>query len=170
MKKFVIGFIALAILATGALFVFGQTAAKVDGKEHGKRFGKGGHHRGGGRGMGMGMAFKGLDLTDAQKTQAKEIAGASRTKLSSVFEAVKANRGKMQAATANGAFDEASVTALANEQAALSAQMIVERARVKSQMFAILTDEQKAKLAEMKAKRGERFKARKAMKAEKVSE
>ena len=45
-----------------------------------------------------------------------------------------------------------------------------KRQRMKSQLFAVLTGEQKAKLAEMKAKAGERRKARKAAKAEKVSE
>lgn len=168
MKKIIIAILATALLATGAMFVFGQTATTTEGtkaERHGKMRKGGGHRRGG-----KGFAFRALDLTDAQKAQMKEIRTASRAKLSPAREAMKANRSKMNAATANGAFDEAAVTAIAGEQATLSAQMIVERERVKSQMFAILTDAQKSKLAEMKAKRGEGRKARRAMKAEKVSE
>jgi periplasmic protein CpxP/Spy len=171
MKKFVIAFIGVAVLVTGAAFVFAQTAATTDDKkvEGHRKFRRGGMRRGGHH-HGMGMAFKALGLTEAQKAQSKEIMEASRAKLAPVFQAMKANRGKMLAATENGSFDEAAVTALANEHATLSAQMMVERARVKSQMFAILTDEQKAKLAEIKAKRGEGRKGHRAAKAEKVSE
>ena len=80
----------------------------------------------------------------------------------------------MEALTANGAFDEGQVSALANEQGSLMAKMTVERARVKSQIAAILTDEQKAKTAQMrdqfKQKMQERFKARQTEKAPTDSE
>lgn len=170
MKKFLFALIALSLLVTSAVFVFGQTAPatgdkKVDGA---KKVRKGGHHRRGGRGKGFG--FRGLELTEAQKAQVKEITTASRAKLAPVREALRANRQKMQAATANGTFDEAAVTAAAGEAASLRAQMTVERLKVRSQIFGILTDEQKAKLSEAKAKRGERRKARRGAKAEKVSE
>lgn len=161
MKKAIIAVLALVVIATGVMFAVGQRSA--DGKKGG--WGKrGGHHRG------MGMAFRGLDLTAEQKTKVKELHSANREGLKSIMESLKANHGKMETLTANGAFDEAQVTALANERASLSAKLIVERQRIKSQMFSILTDEQKAKLAEQKATRVERFKARKAVKAEKVSE
>lgn len=147
----------------GVIFAVGQKAP--DGGHGGRWGGRGGHHRGGG-----GMMLRGLDLTEEQKAKVKDLHEASRANLQSVRESLKANREKMEALTANGAFDEAQVTALANKQAALSAKMIVEHQRVKSQTFAILTDEQKTKLAEIKAKRAERRNERKAAKAEKVSE
>lgn len=162
MKKILIAILALAVLAAGVMFAVGQE--RTGGGKRGG-FGKRGHHRGG-----FGMLFRGLDLTEEQKAKLKEFRTASRTNLQPTREALKANRQKMQELTANGAFDEAQVTALANEQAALSAKMIVERQRMKSQLFSILTAEQKAKLAELKAKRAEGRKARKAAKAEKVSE
>jgi len=160
MKKALIAVLALAVLAAGVIFAVGQTASKGD-KGQGRR---GGHHRG------AVMAFHALGLTEDQKVKLKELRAASRTSIKPVREAMKANREKMRTLTANGAFDEAQVTALANEQAGLQAKLIVERQRMKSQLFAVLTDEQKAKLADMKAKAGERRKARKAAKAEKVSE
>ena len=159
MKKILIAILALAVLVTGVIFAVGQKA------EHG------GHRGVGRRGMhrGAGMMFRGL-LTEEQKTKLKELRTASRDSLKPTFEALKANRQKMRELTANGAFDEALVTALANEGAALRAKLIVERQRMKSQLFSMLTDEQKAKLAEIKAKRAEGRKARRAAKAEKVSE
>ncbi len=160
MKKAIIAILALAVLATGVLFAVGQTA-ETDKKNWGRR---GGHHRG------MGMAFRALGLTEDQKAKLKELRTASRASNKSVREALKAKREKMRTLTANGSFDEAQITALANEQAGLQAKLIVERQRMKSQLFAILTDEQKAKLAEIKAKAGERRKARKTAKAEKVSD
>lgn len=160
MKKALIAILALAVLATGVMFAVGQKAA--DGE---RGFGKRGHHRGG-----MGRMFRGLDLTEDQKAKLKQLHTASRTNLQSTREALKANRQKMQESTATGAFDEAQITALANEQAALSAKLIVERQRMKSQFFSLLTDAQKTKLAEIKAKRSEGRKARRAAKADKVSE
>ena len=69
---------------------------------------------------------------------------------------MKANHQRMYEATANGNFDEAAVTVIANEQAAIMAKMTVERERVKSLTYALLTADQKAKAAEMKAKFAER--------------
>lgn len=161
MKKIILGILVTALVAAGVIVAIGQS-----NERHGPRkFGERGHHRGG-----FGMMFRGLDLTDEQKAKLKKFRTASRTNMQPTREALKANREKMQELTANGAFDEAQVTALANEQAALQAKMIVERQRMKAKLFSILTDEQKAKMAEMKAKRFERRKAHRSSKAPEVSE
>ena len=165
MKKAIIAVLAFVVLATGVIFAVGQKAG--DGHKDGKgKWAKRAGHRGGG----MGFGFRGVELTDDQKAKFKELRQASGESIKPLRQSLKAVREKMQAATANGAFDEAAVTALANEQASISAKMIVERQRAKAQFFALLTDEQKAKAAEMKAKRGERKHARKVAKAEKVGE
>lgn len=153
MKKVFIAIIALAVLATGVIFAVAQKASEEDKGHHGRR---GGHHRG------MGLGLRVIDLTDEQKVKIKEIRQANKAALQPLREAQKASRAKIAELTANGTFDEAQITALANEQAAAHAKLIVERQRVRSQIFALLTDEQKAKLAEMKAKRGERRKHRRA--------
>jgi protein CpxP len=162
MKKFIVALLALVVVATGVIFAVGQQSADAG---HGKRGKRGGHHRGGG-----GLCLRGIELTEDQKARIKEIREASRTAIAPIRGEMKASREKLRALTANGAFDEAQVTAAANEQAAVSAKLIVQRQKVRSQIFALLTDEQKAKLAENKAKRTERRKARKEAKAEKVGE
>lgn len=163
MKKITAIILGIAIIAIGGIFVIAQTAQTGEGGTE-KRGGKrgAGMHRGMGGGMhgGGGMMFRGLDLTDEQKAQMKAIHEANKGTMQPLMEAMKANRQRMQEATANGAFDEATVTAIANEHGTLSAQMMVARQRVMSQTFAILTPEQKAKAAEMRQKRGEGFKGR----------
>jgi len=139
-KKVVVGIIAVAVVAVGALLIFSQRAG-----------GRIGHGMGHGSDRVAGM-LRGLDLSDEQKAKVKEIFDASKERSEPIREAMKANREKLEQATANGAFDEAAVTALANEGAGLSAQATVERLRAKSQVFALLTDEQKAKAAEMGSK------------------
>src|SRR5690606_18588829 len=150
MKKAIIGILAIAVLAMGGLLVFAQSSEGVaDGGA--KKMDRKGRHHFGKRG-GHGFMFRGIDLTDEQKAQMKTIREANRTQTAPLREAMKANRQKMREATANGMFDEATVTMLANEQAAVMAKMTVERERVRSHLFGILTAEQKAKMAEMKAK------------------
>jgi Spy/CpxP family protein refolding chaperone len=143
-KKVVVGIIAVAVVAVGALLIFSQ--------RHGGRMERGEHDRDRVAGM-----LRGLDLSDEQKAKVKEIFEASKQRTEPIREAMKANGEKLEQATANGAFDEAAVTALANEGAGLSAQATVERLRTKSQIFALLTDEQKAKAAEMGSKFEGRF-------------
>jgi protein CpxP len=158
MKKIIVAIIAVAIVSIGSILAIAQTTDGGTDKKWGKR---GGHHRGGKmhRGGG-GMMFRRLDLTEDQKAQMKSIREASKTATAPLREAMKANHQKLTEATANGAFDEAQVTTIANEGAAIKAQMTVQREKVKSQMFAILTDEQKAKAAEMKATMKQRFQER----------
>ncbi|MDQ2746471.1 MAG: Spy/CpxP family protein refolding chaperone [Acidobacteriota bacterium] len=154
MKKIIIGFTVFTLVAISTIFAVAQ---KNGGAEwQGKR---GGHHHRGHRG-GFGMMAEKLGLTDAQKAQVKDIMEAGKAKTQPLREARKANRQKMDAATADGQFDEAQVTAIAQEQAMISAQMIVEKERVKAQMFQVLTAEQKAQMAQLKDQMKEHFQNR----------
>ena len=156
MKKRNIVILAIGVLVLGAAFVFAQKAVH-------KGFG-GGHEFG--HGPGMGMEFRALNLTDDQKAKVKAIMETNKANFQPIMQSLKENHKKMADLTANGAFDEAQVSALATEQGNLTAKMIVEKERVKSQVYAILTDEQKAKAAQMrdefKQKMQDRFKDRKA--------
>ena len=175
MKKLTVLLMSIVLVAVGAIFAFGQTAeTTTEGKTFGKKGGnwkQGNRGKRGGRGghRGMGMGFRGIELTDAQKEQMKAISQASREGSKSLRDQMQANRRQMEQATANG-FNEAQVQAIAQQQGALHAQMIVERERVKSQMFAILTAEQKAKLAEMKEQRKQKMQERMQKRAERKAQ
>ena len=95
-----------------------------------------------------------LGLSEDQKTQIKAL-------MESIGPAEEARHQKMEeihkqleAATANGQFDEAKVRDLANQQAQLQAEGIVEHERMKSKVFALLTAEQRVKAEEMHKRRG----------------
>ncbi len=170
MKKITVTILAIALVAIGAIFVFGQTTTDqpTDGKARfGKHGGKGKFgKRGGKRGHGMGRMFRQLDLTDAQKEQMKAIRQASRENTKSLRDQMRQNRQQLDQLTESGTFDQAAVTAIAQQQGQLHAQMIVEKQRVKTQMYNVLTAEQKTKLAELKAQFKQKMEERKAKWAE----
>lgn len=151
MKKVIIGIIAVAVIATGAIFVLAQKRTHAGG----------GHGFGHGRGDRIGMALRGLDLTDEQKAKVKEVIETNRTSFEPTIKAMKENRAKLHDLSKDGTFDQAQVEALAKEQGDLVAQSIVQKEGVKAQIFATLTDEQKVKAAEMRAKFEERGKGHK---------
>ena len=171
MKKLTAIILTVVLTAMGAMMIFAQTDSNTEGK---REFGKKGHHgkRSGKRGHrgGKGMMLRGLDLTDAQKAQVKQIMETSRTNTKSVHEQMKANRQQLEASSANGNFNQAQVQSLAAQQGNLHAQMIVEKERVKSQIYQILTPEQKAKAAEMKAQMDQKRQERQQKRAERKAE
>ena len=150
MKKAIIGLIALVILVTGAAVLFAQKGDgdRGPGGNGGPGFGRGRH----------GSFLKGITLTDDQKVKIKAIFEANKDARRADFAAMKVTREKIEAATANGAFDEAAVTAIAKEQADLMVTTIVAREKMRSQIFAILTDEQKAQLEAKKTEFEQRVK------------
>lgn len=152
MKKLTAAILSIVLVAMGAMFIFAQTAEKPEGK---REFGKKGHKRGGHAKM-----FRGLDLTDEQKAQVKQIRQTSKETVKPIREQMKANRQKLAELSASGNFDSAQVQTIAAQQGSLTSQMIVEKERIKSQIFQILTPEQKAKAAEMKAQRQQKMQER----------
>jgi len=107
-------------------------------------------HRHGGH---MGYMFKALNLTDAQKAQVKSIMQANRAANRPLMQQMAQNRLAMLTATSNGAFDQAKVTALANQQAQLMAQMTVQKESIQSQIYnQVLTPEQRATADQMRQK------------------
>ena len=148
MKRKSIAIIAVVgILVIGGVFAIAQRAM----------------HRGfGGRGMhggqGAMMMLKRLDLTSDQQAKVKEIFEANKGTVQPIFTQLKANHEKLNALGGN--FDEGQVSAIAKEQGDLTSQLVVARQKVKSQIFAILTDDQKAKAAQLQQEMKQRFQNR----------
>ena len=152
----IVGGLALAgTMALSGIVGFAQQATTQEqgGKDHVGRHGGGrrGDHKGG-RGMrggfGGGHFAEKLNLTDAQKAQMKQIAERYR-------ESAKAQRQQARGGERKGGFDafnggtfnEAEVRAAAQARANAHVEMEVQRARMMSEMYAVLTAEQKAQLA-----------------------
>jgi len=122
------------------------------------------HEKGwGGRGEGgrmHGMMFRGLNLTDAQKAQMKQLGQSFRENTKSLHEALRTKRQELRQAGAGGTFNEALATQKLQESAGLEAKLMAEQFKLHQAMLAVLTPEQKAQLdqkrSEFKAKMAER--------------
>ena len=114
-----------------------------------------GPHGPGGPGFGPGGSIidhlsQALSLTDAQKTQIKQLEDSFRESTKSLHEQLRnAGPGDPFAAVASGTFDEAAVRAAAQARANIQVELEVAHAKFFSQVYAVLTAEQKAKLAEL---------------------
>jgi Spy/CpxP family protein refolding chaperone len=150
-KKIIGGIaIALALAVTGMVGFAQQKSSQDGGKARAERHAEGEGHRGGHgmRGGFMGDRFaEKLNLTDAQNEQMKQIKERFHESTKALRDEARGNREDMFAMLNGGTFDEAAVRAAAQEQANKHVEMEVSRARMMSEIFAILTPEQKAQLA-----------------------
>jgi protein CpxP len=118
-------------------------AAKGECREHWKH-----HHRGH---HGHHHLWKKLNLTDAQKKEMFSIRLEERATMKPLAQKLKAGRDQFRALP-KGQFDEAKVRAIAKGQADIITELIVEKQRMKSRMYAVLTPEQRAKVEQMHEK------------------
>lgn len=90
-----------------------------------------------------------LDLTDAQQAQARDILTKQKTVVEPLFKQMGQGHEAMKQLEESGTFDEAKVRALASQQSQSMIEMMVQEARTKSELYQILTPEQRAKLSKM---------------------
>ena len=140
------------VIAGIAALVIGATVLAVG---HGFQ-GPGEHRRGPGHGDMLEHMVRELGLTDAQKQQVKTIMEAAESSMEGTRAKLEETHKQLEAATANGQFDETQVRTLANQQAQLESDMMVEHLRAKSKAFGILTAEQRTKAEEMHKQMGPR--------------
>jgi len=98
-----------------------------------------------------------LDLTDAQQAQVKDIMAKEKPALKPLMQQMAQSHQQIRELTMAGTFDEAKVRTLATQQAQTMTEMIVQKARIESEMIQILTPEQKTKLNDFMAKREQRM-------------
>ena len=79
-----------------------------------------------------------LNLTDAQQTQIKSIMTAEKAKIQPLRQQLRQNE-QAENANINGTFDQAQATAFAGKQSQIMGDLIVEKERAKSQIYAVLT-------------------------------
>jgi protein CpxP len=96
-----------------------------------------------------------LNLTDAQKEQFKAIFEAQKATGEERHAKLDDIRKQIEAATANGQFDEAQVRNLANQQAQLMSDEIVDHARLHAKLYSLLTAEQRTRADQMMKSHGE---------------
>jgi protein CpxP len=151
-KRLTIG--ALAFVA--ALLMGVGVYAQHEGGPHGPGGPGFGHGHGGPGGPGgpgdmLGHFARELNLTDAQQAQVKQLIEAFHEKNKALLEqGPKDGGGPLEGLSEN--FDEAAVRAAAQSRAAAHVELEVAHAKLLSQVYALLTAEQKAKVAELKTK------------------
>ena len=98
-----------------------------------------------------------LDLTDAQQAQAKDIMDKAKTTMEPLVQQMAQTHSDIGQVVHSGSFDEAKVRSLAAQQSQAMQEMIVQKARVDSQLFQILTADQKTKMLKHEAQHEDRF-------------
>ena len=112
------------------------------------------------RGMGFGRnngwmlkhMVKQLNLTEAQQTQIKGIMADEKSKVMPMMQQLRQNE-QAENANVNGTFDENQARTFANKQAQLMTDLIVEKERMRSQVYAVLTPEQRQKALQLMQER-----------------
>jgi protein CpxP len=114
-----------------------------------------GPHEGGGLfapSFTMARMARHLDLNDEQRTQVRTILDSTRPEADRFAESMLENREAMKQLQQTGASDEPRVREIAEQRGALIADMTVLKARVHSQIHALLTPEQRERMQEMRAR------------------
>lgn len=131
------------IAIVGALLLMLAMVAFSQGPPRG-----GGFHGGpGGPHDGLGPLARDLNLTDDQKAQIKKITESFAESTKALHDQLHALHESQPDPLSGAAFDEAAVRAAAEARARVEVELEVAHARIMSQIFSVLTPEQKAKLA-----------------------
>ncbi|MET0645637.1 MAG: Spy/CpxP family protein refolding chaperone [Pyrinomonadaceae bacterium] len=156
-KRIIGGAVAFAAALMMTVAAFAQHGPGGPGGHRGHG-GPGRHGGPGGPGGLLGHFSQVLNLTDAQKAQIKQIEESFRESTKSLHAQLGNAGGGPFESLKDGAFDEAAVRAAAQARASVHVELEVAHARMLSQVIAVLTAEQKAKLAELHKQMQERHK------------
>jgi Spy/CpxP family protein refolding chaperone len=102
---------------------------------------------------------KELNLTADQQTQIKSIMQAQKTKVQPLMQQMRQSR-QAEEANITGNFDENQARTFANKQSQIMSDLIVEQERTKSQIYAVLTPEQRQKAQQLMQQRQQRMQER----------
>jgi protein CpxP len=151
--------VVAALLATGTAFAQGGPRL---------RDGFGGQGFGGGRGPGARMAadpaamlpLRQLDLTEAQRTQIRQLAERHRSEVRPLLERLRSAAGARRQAMEASPLDEGRIRGAVEELSRVEADLAVHRARLRSEIFALLTPEQQQRAEQLRAERDARLQQR----------
>ncbi|MBY5923289.1 Spy/CpxP family protein refolding chaperone [Ferrimonas balearica] len=158
-KLLVIG--ALASTSLVAVAKGGDGEYRCEMRGHGGHHGKAYHHeKRGHHGGEVRKMLRGLDLTAEQKEKVKALIEAAHTdKPQRDMAKMEAHMAARQALMSSPDFDEAAAREMIGERQAKMADRELARMKLQHDIMQVLTDEQKAKLAERHTERLERFRA-----------
>lgn len=149
-KRLLIVLAAAVLLTTSGILVYAQKARSGERRSgsESRMEGRGGRGQGGARQLAR-MAEK-LELTETQREQVKTILSTERPAVEPHMKQLRETRQALKAASRTSPFDEAKVRELTAQQGQLLAAMMFEKERVFSQVYEVLTPEQRTKADTMR--------------------
>lgn len=145
LRSFLIVAAAGLVMAAGIAF-----AQNEDGPMHHQMHGgMHGHMMGGPE---FGMFLHQLNLTDDQKAQVKQIFQGEKSNMKSMHQQEGQFHIQMMKLIATDKFDPKAAATLAAQESQLHMQMEVEHAKIGSQIYQLLSSDQKTKVADMISK------------------
>ena len=135
--------ISLVLASAMALSTLAVSAQAGDGPQ-------GGWHGGHGHGHGQFMAMSKLNLTDAQRASIKQIMQTSFAQNKTQHQALRQQRDAFESMTPDQVGYQAAAASLAQAEGAATQQRVTQQAAIRSQVYAILTTQQKAQYATLK--------------------
>jgi Spy/CpxP family protein refolding chaperone len=142
MKSVTIATAIVAVLTVGVIIAVAQMSHKGGIGQHSKGFMN--HHE-----QFIDHVSDKLKLTNQQKTQAKQILVDSKSRFQPLLERLKETHKTSVDLGANGVFDEQKSQEVADRQAEIVKQLLVEKEKTKAALFAILTSEQREQAKQM---------------------
>ena len=145
-KKLFLGVTAIILVVAAGM------AGTLLAQGPGQNFGPGFRHHGGSM---LGHMTKELNLTTDQQTQIKNIMQAQKSKVQPLMQQMRQNR-QAEDANITGNFDENQARTFANKQSQIMSDLMVEQERTKSQIYVVLTPEQRQKAQQLMQQRQQR--------------
>jgi len=143
---------SISAIALAAPIAFAQTGEGQDNPQQprAERRGHGKHHGWGRKG---GFGFRGLNLSEDQQARIKQLRESYRERTQSLHEQLRAKREELRQAEQGTTFNEALAAQKLTEAAGLEAKLMGERFRLRQEMHAVLTPEQKTQLEQRREQR-----------------
>ena len=144
--------ISLSVIALAVPVALAQTVGTGQDEQQASRADRRGRGKHRGHGWGMRGAFmKRLNLTEDQKARIKQIRQSYRERNQPLRQELRAKRQELRQASEGGTFNEALATQKLIETASLQAKLMGEQFRLRQEMLAVLTPEQRSQLEQMRS-------------------
>jgi Spy/CpxP family protein refolding chaperone len=114
--------------------------------------------------------LRGLDLTDAQQEQVRQLSQQSREQMRALMERMRTAQEARRQAVEAIPFNESQVRAAMRDLAEIEADLAVAQARLQNDIYALLTAEQQQRLQKMRADREARAKERAAQQQQRLQQ
>lgn len=140
--------LALAgLMALAVPFAWAQSGNEQERRADKRADGRGRGPRGGFGGM---RGFGNLNLTDAQKAQIKQLGQSFRERTKPLHQELRTKEQELRQAREGNTFNEALATQKLTEMASLRAKLMGEEFKLRQEMSAVLTPEQKTQLEQQR--------------------